>query len=67
MCDLCQGLGYRMQDIGTATIPDFIEVPCACNPYPTDFDYPDFDVVVIDFDPPTYDYTLPAHLLALTS
>lgn len=63
MCDICQGDGYTMQDIGTATTPDWIEVPCKCNPIPTDtawtfigteheelFDYPDFPVAGIDFD-----------------
>jgi hypothetical protein len=34
MCDICADTGYVMQDIGTATIPDYIEVPCACNPDP---------------------------------
>ena len=38
-CDLCNGTGYRMVDVGTATIPDYIEARCACNPAPTDADY----------------------------
>ena len=40
-CDLCNGTGYRMVDVGTATIPDYIEARCACNPAPTDAEYDD--------------------------
>jgi hypothetical protein len=32
-----------MQDIGTATIPDYLDVPCECNPPATDADAPDDD------------------------
>ncbi len=39
MCDICQGEGYVMQDIGTATTPDWVQVPCRCNRPPTDEDY----------------------------
>jgi hypothetical protein len=41
MCDICADTGYVMQDIGTATIPDYIEVPCACNPDPFGTAYED--------------------------
>ena len=52
MCAICQGTGYVMQDIGTATLPDWVEIPCWCNPAPTDEDYPDFDCPVVDYDVP---------------
>ncbi len=70
MCDLCGNSGYIMQDIGTATMPDYIEIACRCNPEPADFDaawydhagwfpdadYPaDFDVVEVDYDRPIRD------------
>ena len=51
MCDLCGNTGYRMIDVGTATIPDNEEIPCECNPPATDADAPD-------------DGLLPADLLA---
>lgn len=41
-CDLCNGTGYVMQDIGTATVPDYVEVACRCNPEPTDEDAPNW-------------------------
>lgn len=44
MCPDCANTGYVMQDIGTATIPDFIEVRCRCNPEPTDADADAFHV-----------------------
>ena len=40
-CPCCANTGYRTVDIGTITIPDFVEVPCNCNPAPTDADAPD--------------------------
>lgn len=42
MCKDCHGEGYVMQDIGTATIPDYVEMRCRCNPEPTDADAPDW-------------------------
>ncbi len=44
-CPVCNDSGYLMQDVGTATIPDFVEVRCKCNPEPTDEDAPDWDDV----------------------
>lgn len=41
-CDLCNGTGYVMQDIGTATVPDYVEVACRCSPAPTDEDAPNW-------------------------
>lgn len=38
MCKTCGNTGFLMQDIGTATIPDFVEIRCKCNPEPTDED-----------------------------
>lgn len=79
MCDLCANAGYLMQDVGTATIPDYIEVRCRCNPEPTDADAPDCRFPVYDdfgqpgetpdcaFDPTPpdpSDHWLPASLLA---
>ena len=56
-CDLCNGTGYRMVDVGTATIPDYIEARCACNPDPTDEDYDDVPGTAYDdFHPTTYLY-----------
>ena len=40
-CPDCVDTGYVMQDRGTSLYPDYIEVNCACNPAPTDEDYPD--------------------------
>lgn len=42
MCDLCNGTGYVMQDIGTATVPDYVEIRCRCNSEPTDEDAPNW-------------------------
>lgn len=39
-CPDCNGEGYVMQDVGTATIPDYVEIRCRCNPEPTDADVP---------------------------
>ena len=80
MCDLCDGSGYVMQDVGTALIPDYIKVRCRCNPAPTDADAPDWqdvpelwaqDYPGIDYDkripplrPDPSDHWLPASLLA---
>ena len=58
-CDLCNDTGYVMQDIGTATVPDYVEIPCRCNPAPTDADYDDSHVpgtAYDDFHPPNYLY-----------
>ena len=56
MCDICQGVGYVMQDVGTATIPDYIEVNCACNPAPTDEEAAAWedvrDLPIVDYDVP---------------
>ena len=41
-CDLCNDTGYVMQDIGTATVPDYVEIACACSPEPTDEDAPNW-------------------------
>ncbi len=38
-CPDCAKTGYVMQDIGTATVPDYVEVRCRCNPAPTDEDW----------------------------
>ena len=39
-CPDCVDTGYVMQDRGTSLYPDYIEVNCACNPAPTDEEYP---------------------------
>ena len=52
-CPVCRGSGYRTVDIGTITIPDFVDVPCRCNPEPTDADAPDWwdmDLPGVDHD-----------------
>ena len=35
-CPDCANTGYVMQDIGTATVPDYVEIRCRCNPEPTE-------------------------------
>jgi hypothetical protein len=54
MCDSCQDTGIVMVDVGTATIPDYIEATCKCQlAWPSsEFDYPAFDVPYVDYDPP---------------
>ncbi len=73
MCDLCNDTGYVMQDIGTAIVPDYVEIPCRCNPEPTDEDYDDNWVPGTAWEdfhrtpplrPDPSEYALPAHLLA---
>lgn len=49
-CDLCNDTGYVMQDIGTATVPDYVEIPCRCNPEPMDADAPDWTEDWADWD-----------------
>lgn len=45
-CDICQDTGIAMLDIGTATIPDYIETICVCQPpepdEPSGTSYDDF-------------------------
>lgn len=43
MCPVCKDTGYFMQECGTATLPDWEEVRCRCNPEPTDDDAPDWE------------------------
>lgn len=50
-CPDCADTGYVMQDIGTATIPDYIEVPCDCNPIASDTDWTFIGTAYEDFRP----------------
>ena len=56
MCSACQNTGYVMQDVGTATIPDYVSIPCRCNPAPTDEEAAEWedvhDLPVVDYDVP---------------
>lgn len=55
MCADCNGTGYRIETVSVfydgGFLPDYLEVPCECNPPATDADAPD-------------DGLLPADLLA---
>jgi hypothetical protein len=43
MCPICNNEGVVLVDIGTATIPDYVETPCKCVWMPTDEDAPDWE------------------------
>ena len=69
MCDICNNTGHIVVEVpvfadGGYSDVDQVTAPCRCNPDPTDFDYPEFDVVEVDFDRRIPDGTLPAALLA---
>lgn len=42
-CEICGNTGYHLVDVGTYTIPDYIEVACRCNPAPTDAEAVDWE------------------------
>ena len=55
-CVDCGGTGYRTVErtpYGNPCDVEQVEERCACNPEPVEddrFDYPDFDVVEVDYD-----------------
>jgi hypothetical protein len=55
MCDYCNHTGWTTEThlmvYDGAYLPHYVEVRCNCNPEPSDFDYPTFDVPYVDYDP----------------
>lgn len=61
MCDLCKGIGYITVTLSVfydgGWMPEYTDMPCNCNEPATDedwllaFDYPEFPVPYVDYDP----------------
>jgi hypothetical protein len=59
ICPTCRGVGYRTETISVvhdgAWLPDYIDVPCECNPPATDEDWEPRGTAWEDFNPPFND------------